>query len=167
MIFVWKSFCIHDYVIKWKHFPRYCPFVRGIHRSLVNSPHKGHWRGALMFSLVRACTNRVNNRDAGDLRRHRAHYDVNVMFSYICEFNSNYRKSTHTKYLFRHRSKKTSKLCVSGLCAGNSPVSGEFPAQMASNAENISIWWRRHENLIVWRCYHTQLYRATNSHIID
>ena len=42
--------------------------------------------------------------------------------------------------LFRRRSKKTSKLRVSGLCAGNSPVTGEFPAQMASNAENVSIW---------------------------
>ena len=44
--------------------------------------------------------------------------------------------------LFRRRSKKTLKLRVTGLCAGNSPVTGEFPAQMASNAENISIWWR-------------------------
>ena len=47
--------------------------------------------------------------------------------------------------LFRRRSKKTSKLRVTGLCAGNSPVTGEFPAQMASNAENVSIWWRHHE----------------------
>ena len=46
--------------------------------------------------------------------------------------------------LFRRRSKKTSKLCVAGLCAGNSPVTGEFPAQMASNGENVSIWWRHH-----------------------
>ena len=41
--------------------------------------------------------------------------------------------------LFRRRSKKTSKLRVTGLCAGNSPGTGEFPAQMASNAENVSI----------------------------
>ena len=47
--------------------------------------------------------------------------------------------------LFRRRSQKTSKLRVTGLCcAGNSPVAGEFPAQMASNAENVSIWWRHH-----------------------
>ena len=46
--------------------------------------------------------------------------------------------------LFRLRSKKTSKLRVTGLCAGNSPEAGEFPAQMASNAENISIWWGHH-----------------------
>ena len=47
---------------------------------------------------------------------------------------------------FRRRSKKTSKLRVTGLCVGNSPVAGEFPAQMASNAENVSIWWRHHEH---------------------
>ena len=46
--------------------------------------------------------------------------------------------------LFRHRSKKTSKLCVTGLCEGNSPVPGELPAQRASNAENVSIWWHHH-----------------------
>ena len=43
--------------------------------------------------------------------------------------------------LFGRRSKKTSKLCVTGLCAGNSPGTGELPAQRASNAENSSIWW--------------------------
>ena len=70
----------HDDVIKWKHFPRNWPFVRGIHRSPVNSPHKGQWRGALMFSLICARINGwVNNREAGDLRRYRAHYDVIVM----------------------------------------------------------------------------------------
>ena len=52
------------------------------------------------------------------------------------------------KRLFRPRSRKTSKLRVTGLCVGNSPGTGEFPAQMASNAENVSIWWRHHENVI-------------------
>ena len=47
--------------------------------------------------------------------------------------------------LFRGRSKKISKLRVTGLCAGSSPGTGEFPAQMASNAENVSIWWRHHD----------------------
>ena len=46
--------------------------------------------------------------------------------------------------LLRCRSKKTSKLCVTGLCEGNSPVTDEFPAQMISNAEIVSIWWRHH-----------------------
>ena len=46
--------------------------------------------------------------------------------------------------LFGHRSKKTSKLRVTGLCVGNSPGTGEFPVQRASNAENVSVWWRHH-----------------------
>ena len=71
---------IHDDVIKWKHFPRYGPFVRGIHRWPVNSPHKGQWRGALLFSFICACINGwVSIREAGDLRRHHAHYSVIVM----------------------------------------------------------------------------------------
>ena len=75
----------HDDVIKWKHFPRYWPFVRGIHRSLVNSPHKGQWRGVLMFSLICVWINGwANNREAGDLRCHRAHYDVIVMIAPDC-----------------------------------------------------------------------------------
>ena len=70
----------HDDVIKLKHFPRYWPFVWGIHRSSVNSPHKGQWRGALMFTLICARINGwVNNRKAGDLRRYRAHYEVTIM----------------------------------------------------------------------------------------
>ena len=73
----------HDDVIKWKQSPRYWSFVRGIHRSLVNSPHKGQWRGALMPSLIWAWINAwVNNRGAGDLRRHCAHYDVFGMTKY-------------------------------------------------------------------------------------
>ena len=72
---------IHDDVIKWKHFPRYWPFVREIHRSPVNFPHKGQWRRALMFTLICARINGwVNNREVGDLRRYRAHYDVIVMY---------------------------------------------------------------------------------------
>ena len=46
--------------------------------------------------------------------------------------------------VYSGKSKKTSKLRVTGLCARNSPVTGEFPAQMASNVENVSIWWRHH-----------------------
>ena len=65
---------------QWKHFPRYWPFVRGIHRSTVNSPHKGQWRGALMFSLICTWINGwVNNSEAGDLKCHRAYYNVSVL----------------------------------------------------------------------------------------
>ena len=78
----------HDDVIKWKHFPHNWPKktpklrVTGLcaGNSPVNTPHKGQWRGALVFSLICTWTNGwVNNRDADDLRRHRANYDVTLM----------------------------------------------------------------------------------------
>ena len=63
-----------------KKFPCYWPFVRGIHRSPVNSPYKGQWHGAFMFSLICVWINGwVNNREAGDLRRYRAHYGIIVI----------------------------------------------------------------------------------------
>ena len=87
----------HNDVIKWKLFPRYWPFVRRIHRSPVNSPHIGQWRGALMFSLICVWINGwINNREAGDLRRYRAHYDVTVMLIvdiHILLFGAIYRLS--------------------------------------------------------------------------
>ena len=87
------NFTEHDDVIKWKHFSRYWPFVRGIHRSPLISPHKGQWRGAFMFPLICARINGwVNNREAGDLRRHRAHYEVIVM---ICYWDSKLTISHH------------------------------------------------------------------------
>ena len=78
----------HDDVMK--HFPHNWPFVRGIHRSPVNSPHKGQWRGALMFSLI---CDWVNSREAGDLRRYCAHYDVIVMCWYVCICMKTHRSS--------------------------------------------------------------------------
>ena len=62
-----------------------------------------------------------------------------------CDGVSNHQPHDCSRnHSFRHRSKKRSKLHVTGLCAGDLPVTGEFPAQRASNAENISIWWRHH-----------------------
>ena len=66
--------------------------------------------------------------------RHNGHDSVSNHQPHDCLLNR----------LFRRRSKKTSKLRVTGLCVWNSPGTGEFPAQMASNAENVSIWWRHH-----------------------
>ena len=67
--------------------------------------------------------------------RHNAHDDVSNHQTHHCLLNR----------LFRRKSKKTSKLRVTGLCAENSPVTGEFLAQRSSNAENVSIWWRHHD----------------------
>ena len=72
--------CGHDDDIKRKHFPRYWPFVQGIHRSPVNSLHEGQWHRTLMLSLICTQINSwVNNGGAGDLRHHRAHFDVTVI----------------------------------------------------------------------------------------
>ena len=70
----------HDDVIKWKYFLHYWPFLLGIHRSPVNSPHKGQWCGTLLFSLIRTWINScVSNRESGDLWRHRDYHGVTVM----------------------------------------------------------------------------------------
>ena len=67
--------------IWWRHqhFLRYWPYARGIHRSPVNSPRKGQWRGALIFFIWAWTNGWVNNQDAEDLRHHRSHNDVIVM----------------------------------------------------------------------------------------
>ena len=98
----------HDDVIKWKHFPCNWPFVRGIDLFPVNSTHKGQWRRALMFSLIYVWINDwVNNREAGDLRRYRAHYDVIVMslsnfisFYFKLIFQTHYQYMVKDSYLF-------------------------------------------------------------------
>ena len=72
----------------WRHqmetFPCYWPFMRGIHRSPVISPHNEQWRGALIFSLISAWINCwVNNREDGNLRRYHTHYNFTVMLTYF------------------------------------------------------------------------------------
>ena len=72
-------------------------------------------------------------------RRHNGHDGVSNHQLHHCLLKS----------LFGCRLKKTSKLRVTGLCAGNSPGTGEFPAQMLNNAENVTIWWRHHVRVII------------------
>ena len=64
--------------------------------------------------------------------------------------------------LFRHSSMKTSKLRVTGLCAGNSPGTGEFPAQMASYEEYVSIWWRHHDQRQAKAPHHSPIARGSH-----
>ena len=87
-------YCHCHYHTWWRHqmetYSALLAFVRGIHRSPVNFPHKVQWRGALVFSLICAWSNGwVNNRGAGDLRRHSAHFDVFVMnHNYLYKCNT-------------------------------------------------------------------------------
>ena len=91
----WMNIVDNDDKLKRKRFTRYWPFVPGIHRSSVNSPHKSQWRGALIFPLICVWTHDwVNTRNAGDWRSHRAQYDVTVMpillWGGACSFNVYY-----------------------------------------------------------------------------
>ena len=115
----------HDDVIKWKHFPRCWPFVRGIHRWPVNSPHKGQWRGVLMFSLICVWINGwENNCEAGDLRRYRAHYDVVVMIMH----------------------KTMESMCLSSFL---SPFLSSF-WQPYSYVVAIDIFWQTHFSIVIF-----------------
>ena len=77
----------------WYIFLRYWSFMRGIHRSPVNSPHKGQWLGALIFSLISVWINgSVNNGEAGNLRRYRVHYDVSVIPTWYTGLSTNIRR---------------------------------------------------------------------------
>ena len=97
--------------------------------------------------------------------------DLNVLKSYTLLWHHNEHRgiSNHQPYdcllnrLFRHRSKKTSKLCVTGLCEGNSLVTSEFPAQRASNAENYSIWWCHHDKSLKYNCPYLSCWQMPSS----
>ena len=109
----------------------------------VNSPHKGQWRGAVVFSLIYAWINDgVNNREAGDLRRHRAHYDVNVMMLERVKISTKPQRKLNIKNsvtlwlfdcLFRLKTMKTSKLWITDPLLADG-----FPWQRASSAETIA-----------------------------
>ena len=109
---------------------RYWPFVRGIHRSPLNSPHKGRWRGALMFHWS-APEQLSKNRDAGDwLRRHRAPYDVTVMMN-VFPLWSLLRLRASANWItidiswWRHQMEIFSTSLA--ICAGNSPIPVNSP----------------------------------------
>ena len=136
-------------------------FVWVIHRWPVNSPHK--WpvtRNMFPSDAVIMLMGDQNLSqpmmtllsDALVIVRTR-HWSFRIILASIqWRHNGRDSVSNHQPYdcllnrLFRRRSKKTSKLRVTGLCVGNSPLTGEFPAQMASNAKHVSIWLRHHVN---------------------
>ena len=147
----------HDDVIKWKHFPRYWSFVRGIHRSPVNSPHKGQWRGALIFSLICVWINGwVNNREVGDLRRYRAHYDVIVMWK--CHIASTSWASHWLQTLSWHPGNNPDNK-VHGANMG--PIWGrQDPGGPHVGPMNFAIWERENR---LWRSSWTHCLLMTTS----
>ena len=103
-------------------------FLRNIH-IIVTKGYIAQFRivVSLQFSLFRFHTI--------DTKRHYSDVIITAMVSQITSLTI----ISVLNHLFRHTSKEASKLRVTGLCAGNSPVTGEFPARRASTAENVSI----------------------------
>ena len=99
----------------------------------------------VLTSLIRRCQDwwGISHRIHPLQWRHNGHDGISNHQPLDCLLNR----------LFRCRSKKTSKLRVTGLCAGNSPVTSEFRAQMASNVENVSIWWHHHDRAKIWEIH--------------
>ena len=136
-------------------------FVRGIHQWPVNSPPKRPVKRKMVPSddvIIRwyhppqYLVNRVIWGNTKFFMDDPIHCEAHKILNFLLQWRHNGRDSVSNHQpreclvnrLIRCRSKKTSKLRVTGLCAGNSLETGEFPAQRASNAENVFIWWRHH-----------------------
>ena len=123
--------------------------------------HQQHWNRIVICNLIYTSYMRLFQSAASEAVRiktwrtlqwrHNERDGVSNHQSHDCLFNR----------LFRHRSKKIPKLCVIGVCAENSLVTGEFPTQRTSNAENLSIWWRHHAMSEIYSA--TKLWQATTS----
>ena len=136
----------HDDVIKWKYFSRCWPFVRG-----MSSPHKGQWRGALMFSLICARINGwVNNGEAGDLIRRLAHCDVTIMyysFAYPYRQVSNIRRTLVGNYIVDHSD------VVGASPIGAAPTTSSFWTLHLASKDWPKTTSRRDENhlsFLIW-----------------
>ena len=138
-LMIWANNRIHyDLIVVW-------PNADPVHRHIYVALGEMSW---FESNAVRFCFEQTSAEDAHNKQvqlyrpscvtlewRHNGHNGVSNHQPHDCLLN----------HLFSHRSKKTSKACVTGLCDGNSVVTGEFPAQRASNMEKASIWWHHHE----------------------
>ena len=153
------------------------------HTQLWNTPKKMPytyktvlWLSVTILSLMTPC-NMADKMSCTLTSLFFIYHLLHIIFYHISSHTLRWRHNDHAgvsnhqphgcllNRLFRRNSKKTSKLRVTGLCAGNSPGTGEFPAQMASYAENVSIWWRHHDHItshLVTSCHVTS--RLVSSH---
>ena len=182
----------HDDVTKLKHFPAWLALCAGNSPVSVNSPHKGQWRGSLMFSLICVWINGwVNNREAGNLRRHCGHYGVIVMNSNITYITQNctcpstadshwLAWGAETKSWWRHQMETFSALLA--ICAGNSPVPENSPhkgqwrgalmfslicAWIKRLSKQTWGWWLETPSLPLWRhsnVLSANVVRSTKTH---
>ena len=141
----------NDDVIKWKHFPRYWPFVREIHRSPVNFPHTDWWRRALMFSLICAWINGwVNNSVAGDLRRHRTHYDVTVMISFdrtflvcVCAIADGLSRQAAETRLHGRNATDTKLLCKTITTSTTTRLMNKTAKHFQNDTQRQYVFWMK------------------------
>ena len=142
--------------LQW--YPNHISVAHCLRHGWISVLESNNWISILLFDqeCLRLTLNtletrlfRWNYKSARTLRCETIHHDLMAYWlSLHWRHNGRTGVSNHLpndcllNRVFRHRSKKTSKLRVTGLCEGNSPGTGEFPAQMAGNAENVSIWWR-------------------------
>ena len=112
----------------------------------VLKPHPFNPNPYLIWEKTDCCQLRSRRRfDSYGCSNHYSDAIIGAMASQITSL-----AIVYSTVYFRRRSKKTSKLRVTGLFVGNSPVTGELPTQRASNAENVSIWWRNYVNRHHW-----------------
>ena len=131
------DYLMHDDVIKWKHFPSYWPFVRGIHWSLTNSLHRGQWCGALMFSLICSWTkSSANHQDGSDLILHCTHYDVTVKWCTVPKHQQQQYRPTSPRILWFWHQKYYS----------NCKVSSTTLIQVSSHRRGKHVFSKRVEN---------------------
>ena len=129
--------------LKWENPPDRRILSLNVHKFCSEWSFVGYGTGAFWYLWIRSILLEVIHfpRPIFEL-----HYNDVIIFNRHNSVSNHQPHGCFLKRSFRHRSKKTSKPRVTGLCVGNSPEAGEFPAQMASNAENVSIWWRHHDN---------------------
>ena len=134
----------HDGAIKWKHFPLYWPFVRGIHWSPVNSPHKGQWRGALMFSLTCAWTNgSANNRLSKQSRRRWLETPSRSLWRHYNDFLK--KQNVKIDINQSHKTRQTGYMYM--ICV---PIAGQRWKSYGSDA------WKRRESQTFAAAYHPE-----------
>ena len=116
--------------------------------SYINNHVFNHTLDMVLCMILLILNKNFASDSENDSNAMRSQYVVTLLWrhNYHNGVSNHQPRDCLLNLLFKRRSKKTSKLRVTGLCVGNSPITGEFPAQRASNAENVSIWWRHDSN---------------------
>ena len=137
---------------------------KGNHRSPVDSPHKGMWRRALMFTLICVRTfGWSNNKDIGDLRRHPAHYDVTVMVYAGSTLDPHNTESVAVYLESQHLSRflPINTFVLVGVISGNEVISVQpFGCVGYQIGCRISMQWGEHGEFYVYDTTETKTHMA-------